>query len=63
LFLYGGDDIRTCAGRGIDVEVGVMDGSACAMTVFVGKGVGVFACGVTGNAVGTGPIGLIVFFR
>jgi len=40
----------------------VTDGSACAIEVAVEAGVGVEGWGVTGNAVGTGPMGLTVFF-
>lgn len=42
--------------------MGVMDGRICATVVLVGTVVGVLFFGVTGNAVGTGPSGLIVFF-
>jgi len=61
-FSYGGDVSENCAGRGGNVAVGTTDGVASIMGVLICTGVQVRGRGVTGNAVGTGPIGLITFF-
>ena len=52
-----------CAGRGANVAVDVMDGvrSIKGVDVSVTVDVGITGCAVTGNAVGTGPMGSITF--
>ena len=59
----GGDAIEACAGKGAKVAVGVADGvsSITGADVAVAWMVAVGGCGVTGNAVGTGPTGSITF--
>ncbi len=58
-FSYGGDGMENCAGNGASVAVAVDAISATRVGVWII--VGVAGCGVTGNAVGTGPGGLMVF--
>ena len=51
--------MENCAGNGASVAVAVDAISATRVGVWII--VGVAGCGVTGNAVGTGPGGLMVF--